>query len=59
MLGAAPIVIDAPDASAHPLNCVPVGVTKDHDGTVWADEDCDGTRVQWRMSPADEKKGRR
>lgn len=44
---AAPMAI----ASPHNLDCVPVGVTKDHEGIVWADEDCDGVRVQWRMSP--------
>jgi hypothetical protein len=50
----APIALDAPVAIAKPhntLDCVPVGVTKDPSGIVWADEDCDGVRVQWRMSP--------
>jgi hypothetical protein len=53
-VGMIPVVLDAPDAIAKPhtpLDCVPVGVTKDHEGIVWADEDCDGVRVQWRMSP--------
>jgi hypothetical protein len=55
----APIALDAPVAIASPhtpLNCVPVGVTKDHEGIVWADEDCDGVRVQWRMSPRGNKR---
>jgi hypothetical protein len=60
-VGMIPIVLDAPAAiaSPHNLDCVPVGVTKDHDGVVWADEDCDGVRVQFRMSPANGGKGKR
>jgi hypothetical protein len=39
-VGFLPIVLDAPVAiaSPHTLDCVPVGVTKDHEGIVWADK---------------------
>jgi hypothetical protein len=33
------------------IDCVPVGVTKDSNGVVWAEEDCDGGRIRYRMSP--------
>jgi hypothetical protein len=53
-VGMIPIVLDAPAAIASPhtpMDCVPVGVTKDSHGVVWAEEDCDGGRIRYRMSP--------
>jgi hypothetical protein len=33
------------------VDCAPVGVTKDSNGVVWAEEDCNGGRIRARMSP--------
>jgi streptogramin lyase len=59
VVGTIPIVVDAPAAIAQvsvnkldsPVDCVPVGVTKDPDGTVWALEDCNGDIFKHRMTP--------
>jgi hypothetical protein len=53
------VVVDAPAAIAQlsankphsPVDCVPVGVTTDSAGIVWALEDCNGDIIRYRMSP--------
>ncbi|KAA0024735.1 hypothetical protein [Antrihabitans cavernicola] len=36
--------------SSAPMECVPVGVTRDADGTVWAVEDCGGGIISYRLN---------
>lgn len=44
---AAPVAIAKPN---EPVQCVPEGVEKKPDGSVWAVERCDGQKILTRMS---------
>jgi hypothetical protein len=58
VLGMIPIVLDAPAAIAKPhspVDCVPVGVTTKPDGSVWAVEDCDGGKIEYRFGSSKSK----
>lgn len=61
ILGTVPLVIVVDTAAATAqmsanrphggVDCVPVGVTTDSKGIVWALEDCNGDIIRYRMSP--------
>jgi hypothetical protein len=58
MLGTIPIVLNAPVAIAKPhspVDRVPVGVTTKPDGSVWAVEDCDGGKIEYRFGSSKSK----
>jgi hypothetical protein len=57
-VGMIPIVLDAPVAIAKPhspMDCVPVGVTTKPDGSVWAVEDCEGGKIEYRFGSSKSK----
>jgi hypothetical protein len=43
---AAPVAIAKPH---EPVQCSPVGVTTKPDGSVWAIEDCNGDKIEYRF----------
>lgn len=43
---AAPVAIAGPH---DPVHCSPVGVTTKPDGSVWAIEDCNGDKIEYRF----------
>jgi hypothetical protein len=52
------ILVDPPAAVAKPhspMDCVPVGVTTKPDGSVWAVEDCEGGKIEYRFGSSKSK----